>query len=202
MSCAADLRPAMPVAPAPLPPGPPAAPPPAYPPAVPSPYPTAPLYAPGALPPAPLAPSQPVYLEYAGFWRRFAAAFIDGIALNIVVFPIALVTGFSAGLTGHHAAVTGAQFVSQGFGLVAGWLYYSLLESSQYQATLGKMALGIIVTDLDGNRITWGRATGRHFGKFVSALTCLIGYLMAGFTESKQALHDMMAGCLVVCKPR
>jgi uncharacterized RDD family membrane protein YckC len=81
---------------------------------------------------------------------------------------------------------------------VAGWLYFALMESSAKGATLGKMALGLRVTDLSGNRISFGRATGRYFGKIVSGMIFSIGYIMAGFTQQKQALHDIMAGCLVV----
>jgi uncharacterized RDD family membrane protein YckC len=84
--------------------------------------------------------------------------------------------------------------------MIVGWLYYALMESSVNQATLGKMALGIKVTDLDGNRISFGRATGRYFGKIVSGMILYIGFIMAGFTEKKQALHDIMASCLVVNK--
>ena len=80
----------------------------------------------------------------------------------------------------------------------AQWLYFALMESSSKQATLGKMALGIIVTDLNGNRLSFGRATGRYFGKIISGAILMIGYIMAGFTEKKQALHDIIAGCLVV----
>ncbi len=82
----------------------------------------------------------------------------------------------------------------------AQWLYFALMESSVKQGTLGKMALGIIVTDANGNRISFGRATGRYFGKIISGAILCIGYIMAGFTEKKQALHDMIAGCLVVNK--
>jgi uncharacterized RDD family membrane protein YckC len=60
------------------------------------------------------------------------------------------------------------------------------------------MALGIRVTDLDGGRISFGRATGRYFGKILSGLILGIGFLMAAFTERKQALHDLLAGTLVV----
>ena len=81
---------------------------------------------------------------------------------------------------------------------VAQWLYFALMESSSKQATLGKMALGIRVTDVNGNRIGFGRATGRHFAKILSGLILGIGFLMAAFTEKKQALHDMIAGTLVV----
>ncbi len=80
----------------------------------------------------------------------------------------------------------------------AGWIYEAAMESSSKQATVGKMALGLKVTDLEGRRISFPRATGRHFAKYVSGMALLIGYIMAGFTERKQALHDMIAGTLVV----
>ena len=83
---------------------------------------------------------------------------------------------------------------------VISWLYWSLMESSAKQATLGKMALGIKVTDLNGNRIGFGKATGRFFGKILSGIILDIGFIMAGFTEKKQGLHDMIAGTLVVMK--
>jgi len=83
---------------------------------------------------------------------------------------------------------------------VLNWLYYALLESSAWQATLGKKALGLEVTDLEGRRISFGRATGRFFAKMISALILWIGFIMAGFTEKKQALHDMIAGTLVIRK--
>ncbi len=86
--------------------------------------------------------------------------------------------------------------------IITPWLYFSLLESSPKQATAGKMAIGIIVTDLQGNRISFGRATGRYFAKIVSAIIIFIGYIMAGFTQKKQALHDMISGCLVINKPK
>jgi uncharacterized RDD family membrane protein YckC len=77
-------------------------------------------------------------------------------------------------------------------------LYAALMESSSKQATLGKMALGVRVTDLDGNRIGFGKATGRHFAKILSALILGIGFLMVAFTQRKQGLHDMLAGTLVM----
>jgi uncharacterized RDD family membrane protein YckC len=77
-------------------------------------------------------------------------------------------------------------------------LYFPLMESSKWQATLGKRAVGIIVTDLDGNKISVGRAFGRFFGKIVSAIILYIGFIMAGFTERKQGLHDIMASTLVI----
>jgi uncharacterized RDD family membrane protein YckC len=83
-------------------------------------------------------------------------------------------------------------------GIVINWLYYALLESSFKQATLGKMALGLKVTDMEGKRISFGQATGRYFAKILSGLILCIGYLMAAFTEKKQALHDIIVGTLVV----
>ncbi len=75
------------------------------------------------------------------------------------------------------------------------------MESSSYQGTLGKMALGLIVTDLQGRRVTFGRASGRFFAKIITGLIPFaLGYIMAGFTEKKQALHDMIASCLVLRK--
>jgi hypothetical protein len=81
---------------------------------------------------------------------------------------------------------------------VAAWLYYALLESSDAQATLGKRAVGIKVTDLDGNRISFGRATGRLFAHIISSFTLGIGFAMAAFTRRRQTLHDQIAGTLVV----
>ena len=128
--------------------------------------------------------------KYAGFWKRFIAAFIDGIILQINGFVILLID-YVLGATG---------VINILLNLIIGWLYFALMESSRQQATLGKQALGIIVTDLNGNRISFGKATTRYFGKFISALILCIGFIMAGFTEKKQALHDIIAGCLVVKK--
>lgn len=137
---------------------------------------------------------------YAGFWRRLVAFIIDAVILNIVFYIIAAIFGVPYGMAGQSARTVG--FFS-GFNLVTiiiTWLYYSFMESSEKQATLGKMALSIKVTDMTGNRVSFGRATGRHFAKIISAIILLIGFIMAGFTEKKQALHDMIAQCLVVKK--
>jgi uncharacterized RDD family membrane protein YckC len=88
-------------------------------------------------------------------------------------------------------------FIDIGF-IVASWLYYALQESSPCQATFGKRMLGLRVADMDGQRIGFIRASVRFFGKILSGLICSIGYMMAGFTEKKQALHDMIAGTFVV----
>jgi uncharacterized RDD family membrane protein YckC len=84
--------------------------------------------------------------------------------------------------------------------LLLPWLYFAIMESSSRQATLGKMALGIVVTDISGRRISFARATGRQLGKIISGMILYIGYLMIAFTQRKQGLHDIMAECLVVVK--
>jgi uncharacterized RDD family membrane protein YckC len=144
---------------------------------------------------------------YAGFWKRFAAYLIDYILLTITIYLIAIVVGLFTGVSGAVAENTGSGIM----GIITAlsglsifllffipWLYYALFESSKKQATLGKMVLGIKVVTYDGGRISFGRATGRYFAKILSSLILMIGYIMAGFTEKKQALHDMVAGTLVV----
>jgi uncharacterized RDD family membrane protein YckC len=146
----------------------------------------------------------PEHLVYAGFWLRFAAIFLDGL----ILLPLSLVSfGFTYAdnLTtdnGVKIAIALASLVYSLFLFVAQWLYFALQESSAAQATLGKRLLGLQVTDRMGNRIGFGRASGRFFGKIVSALALYIGFMMAGWTERKQALHDMMADTLVVRKPK
>jgi uncharacterized RDD family membrane protein YckC len=152
---------------------------------------------------------------YAGFWLRVVAYIIDGIILGaahaiifVPLFTMMGITAFnrhidfenmtdeqSAGMIMAMLSVFGATIIAVA---IMGWLYYALMESSSKQATIGKMALGLKVTDLNGNRIDFMRATGRYFGKFISQLILCIGYMMAGFTQKKQALHDILANCLVV----
>jgi len=126
-----------------------------------------------------------IKLKYAGFWLRAVAMLIDGVLLKVVSFLI------------------GAMFNNDVAVLVAivfQWLYFSLMESSTYQGTFGKMAMGIKVTNIEGNRVGFWQATGRYFGKILSFFMLLIGFIMVAFTEKKQGLHDIMAGCLVVKK--
>ncbi|MCA1630157.1 MAG: RDD family protein [Acidobacteria bacterium] len=142
--------------------------------------------------------------NYASFWLRFAAALIDGLLMMAVFCPIGFALGTLGAVTGGgggeaaQAAFAGIQLIFQIFSFVLGWLYEALLESSSWQGTVGKKLLGIRVTDMYGNRIGFGRATGRHFAKLVSQIICLIGFIMAAFTEKRQGLHDMIAGTLVL----
>ena len=134
---------------------------------------------------------------YSGFWRRVAASLIDSVILGVVGAILGIVLGVAmvSGGTDDTEVVELSGYV---VGIFLGWLYYALMESSSKQATIGKMVMGIKVTDLEGNQISFARASGRHFGKIISSLILAIGYLMMLWTEKKQTLHDMMAGCLVV----
>lgn len=147
------------------------------------------------------------YSEHPGFWLRFAAHIIDTILVYIVVFVLAFGVGFAIGIAmvasgeRNENAIRGVgSMVGAVIGIVGAWLYYALFESSSKQATPGKLACGFAVTDMNGNRISFGRATGRYFSMIFSALTLGVGYLMCAFTEKKQCLHDMIAGCLMYKK--
>jgi uncharacterized RDD family membrane protein YckC len=140
---------------------------------------------------------------YAGFWIRFCAAFIDGILLALIGAVLGLILGFVIGMMmgARGAAIEDIEATAELIGNILGffmnWIYYAAFESSVKQATPGKMAVGIVVTAEAGQRISFGRATGRHFAKILSAIILLIGFIMAAFTERKQALHDIIAGTLV-----
>jgi uncharacterized RDD family membrane protein YckC len=135
--------------------------------------------------------------ENAGFWLRLVAAIIDSVILVIIMVLPAFYLGSQIRM-GSSENVGSHLVLWQFAGTIIPFLYFTLLESSALQATPGKMALGLKVTDLDGNQISFVRAVGRQLGKIVSGLILNIGYIMAGFTEEKQALHDMIAGTLVV----
>ncbi len=155
--------------------------------------------------PPPPAP-QVKTVEYAGFWRRAAAAIIDTVILWVIgSIGGGVVGAIIGGMMGASGASRESIFSTCGVvgyivRCVLGWLYFTMLESSEKQATYGKMALGIVVTDLQGQRISFAIANGRYWGKIVSGIILCIGFIMAGYTEKKQALHDTMAGCLVVMK--
>ncbi|HYL83644.1 MAG TPA: RDD family protein [Candidatus Angelobacter sp.] len=152
-------------------------------------------------------------LPYAGFWERFAAYLIDGLILGIpfgIVVLLLIMTGV-LGVTLHRSPVNPREaaallgpifllFFSVFLALVVvQWLYFAVLESSARQATVGKSVMSLRVTNSEGQRISFGHATGRFFAKIVSGMVPLaIGYIMAAFTERKQALHDLIAGTLVL----
>lgn len=142
--------------------------------------------------------------NYAGFWIRLVAYLIDYLVLMVAQFLVYSVLGVSVfGATSLDPEAT--EIFTTGVGLIAyavviigSIAYFVVMESSAKQATLGKMALGLIVTDTDGNRISAARALGRYFAKILSGLILLIGYIMVAFTDRKQGLHDMICSTLVV----
>jgi uncharacterized RDD family membrane protein YckC len=135
-------------------------------------------------------------LVYSGFWKRFAAFLIDSIIVSLVILILSAAMGFSVGIGG--VGGPGASLLGILIVIAAPWLYWAGMESSKHQATIGKMALGMAVTDQFSNRISFLRASARYFGKILSSMTLMIGFILAAFTQRKQALHDMLAGCLVV----
>jgi len=166
------------------------------------------------MPPYATPVPQPQVL-YAGFWLRFVAAIIDGLILGVPLGLVFLMLFASAlpSLTRGADPMTVVLTVLPRVllllvvSLAGGWLYWALMESSAWQATLGKKVLGLYVTDLAGNRATFGRTSGRFFAgrgigavPYLGGLYFLISCITAGLTEKKQALHDMIAGCLVLRK--
>ena len=148
--------------------------------------------------------------NYASFGLRFLAYLIDSILMMIIIIPLVLIFGvlmavvggegaFEEGTAGGEAIPAALSLILNLISIIPMWLYSAILESSVWQATIGKKIFGIRVTDLSGNRISFGRATGRFFGKnFISSMICAVGFIMAAFTEKKQGLHDMIASTLVV----
>jgi uncharacterized RDD family membrane protein YckC len=161
-----------------------------------------------AKPPGSSAPSELALPAYAGFWLRVWAGAID-IALEasgalVLTFAI----DFALRRFGHLLGVS--PFVSKvatgmAFILilsVGSWLYCAFTESSSWRATIGKRALGLQVVTAEGEKIGFGQATIRHFMKFLSLFFLTIGFMMAGWTKRRQALHDMPTDSLVIRVPR
>jgi uncharacterized RDD family membrane protein YckC len=160
--------------------------------------------------------------EYAGFWRRLGAYILDSIILGAISYGVNYGIGrvwgnsISQSVLDEFMIQQDQQAIlnfmmgpmlelllitSLGAFLVY-WFYYAGFESSGLQATPGKGLVGIIVTDMDGERVGFGTATGRCLGKYISSLLLGIGYLMVAWTAQKQGLHDKIAGTLVMRKPR
>lgn len=154
--------------------------------------------------------------DHAGFWKRVAAYILDVIVLyipNNLLIMRAMGDGAAqeamkqtmltapgdphvmmAAYSQYYATMGTALIITA----VLTWLYFAVCESSPWQATLGKLALGIRVTDLEGRRISFPRALGRYLAKILSALIVGIGFLMVGWTRRKQGLHDMICSTLVL----
>ena len=139
--------------------------------------------------------------DYAGFWIRFGAIVLDWIILGIINITISSLYLWFFQTENRFEWEDGAYVTTPNIiNAFISWLYFAGLESSKYQATLGKQMVKIYVTDEAGGRISFLRATGRYFSKFISAMILFIGFIMAAFTAKKQALHDIIAGTLVLKK--
>jgi uncharacterized RDD family membrane protein YckC len=148
--------------------------------------------------------------RYAGFWRRFWSYVIDRFVLGVVFTPVGLLVlapllaTESAGWTDTDlpaetlTAIIGAGLTVAFLAMLGSWLYYALLQSASRQATLGQMALGIRIADLEGRRVSFGRASGRYFATVLTGLTFGLGYLLMFLTARKQTLHDLVAQTVVL----
>jgi uncharacterized RDD family membrane protein YckC len=161
---------------------------------------------PEVVPPGPDLSKLPPRPAFAGFWLRAVAYLLDTVLISLVFgliasfypttfikFPDASSTSLTSlpQLTPIAFAIT----------ITATWFYYTMFEASAWQATPGKRVLRLYVSGLNGQRMTFARAAARNLAKIISSLTFLVGYLIAGFTEKKQALHDILASCLVLRRP-
>ena len=154
----------------------------------------------------------PSHLVYAGFWLRVVAHLIDVVLLTVALVAVAFVVMFvgaapslrfhPGGNTENNPVLMLIAFVLDIViilsSIVGIWLYHAYLESGPWQGTVGKRLLGIRVTGMTGERISFWHATGRFFARIIATLPFCAGYIMAAFTERKQALHDMIASTLVV----
>ncbi len=145
--------------------------------------------------------------EYAGFWRRAGAGTIDvtlevlaALLLVGLIYAALNLVGRLVGLEGENAKFF-LGFIFVPLLAVGGWLYAALSESSRYRATIGKRIMRLQVVNADGGKLTFGQASARHVMKFLSLFSLGLGFLMAGWTKRRQALHDMPCDCLVIRVP-
>jgi uncharacterized RDD family membrane protein YckC len=153
-------------------------------------------------------PATAAYIPYGGFWIRVLAHIIDGAIVGVVAVPLIVILLLPSIIKIVHASETNQDPPFEAIGgillvipliLVGAWLYEALTTSSSWQGTVGKRVLRLKVTDLAGNRVSFGRATGRFFSKLISQmLLSNLVYIVVAFTDRKQGLHDFIAGTLVM----
>jgi uncharacterized RDD family membrane protein YckC len=150
----------------------------------------------------------PAPVEYAGFWRRTWAGTIDvaleATAALVITYAIDKVLDRVGPMLGYERWMSQ---MAAGFAYILvlsiiAWLYCAFSESSPRQATIGKRIMGLQVMTADGGRVSFGQATVRHFMKFLSLFTAGVGFMMAGWTKRRQALHDIPCDCIVVRAPQ
>ena len=167
----------------------------------------APARAYAAAPPVAYAPPS----IYGGFWIRLLAHLIDHVILGAIAAPLFIIIALPTIVRVAHEAernqepspelimaILSSVFLYIALAFVGQWLYEALLTSSSWQGTIGKRVLRLKVVDEAGNRIGFGRATGRFFAKILSSMFFCIGFIMVGFTERKRGLHDMLAATVVM----
>lgn len=148
-------------------------------------------YTPPVDQPPPLAAES----HFGGFWIRFAAHLVDGFVIGFITLLIGVAIVLAVNLGPSSIDLLGWVIV------LVGQIYHAYFVSSRRMATPGKRLCGVYVTDLDGRRLTFGRALWRNVASFFSYATLYLGFMMAGVTERKQALHDKLAGTLVHRQP-
>lgn len=154
----------------------------------------APAEPPPSLAKAPIAASAAYY--YSTFADRMGAYMLDVILFNVVMWILLIAAGIAIdSIFGMNDSIWTMMLLSSAVWL---WLYYAFFESSNMQGTPGKKACRLVVCDIDGRRISFWKATGRYYGKFISLITFGIGFLMCSYTKKRQCLHDIMAGCQVL----
>lgn len=141
-----------------------------------------------------LSPSD---LDYASFGIRFGAKFLDNIIVRIVTGAVGFGIGMAMGAAGGEDAAAVAGLIG---GVVAFLMEvaYRIFFVGAYGATPGKMACKIRIVNSDGSKLSYAKATGRAFAEYLSMLTCLIGYIMAGFDNERRSLHDRICDTRVI----
>jgi uncharacterized RDD family membrane protein YckC len=142
--------------------------------------------------------------DYAGFWLRVWAGAIDitlqalaALLLTVIIGYIVKVLTSRSGMSPiTRSYLTGIAFIA--VLTIGGWLYSAFSESSKWRATIGKRIIGLEVVNASGGKLTFGQASIRHFMKFLSLFTVAVGFMMAGWTKRRQALHDMPADTVVI----
>jgi len=149
----------------------------------------------------------PDVMEYAGFWRRVWAGLIDVVLEATAALAVTLAIDFAFSRVGRmlgyepwiSKVATGMAYIL--VLAVGSWLYSAFAESSPRRATIGKRLVGLQVVTADGGRVSFGQATVRHFMKFLSLFSAGVGFMMAGWTKRRQALHDIPCDCFVIRVP-
>ena len=135
---------------------------------------------------------------YGGFWIRFAATAVDTVVLLIPILLVSFLYRSTTPPANSELEKVVVDLVDIGLNFTIWWVYTAVLLSSSWQATIGKKVCGLRVVDYDGRRVTFGRATGRYFASFLSAVLLCVGFFMIAWTRRKQGLHDFMANTLVI----